>query len=247
MVDGQPDAPREIGGKHCQPREGERPPLDSSGDEKRCKERSQREALALVLRQCARREEQRGGRKHPGGVGAQPRCHRGNAEGNEERQGDVGVVRLQLVEKARHADDGQQRRCEQEPPGCCPQQAPGPADEADPEAEELQMDGSPVERSHEPEVDGFEPRQQERMLELDVDRARESGANGMPEVVERPGPKPPDRPPVPLEQRLDREEPGGGHGEHERGREHGEWGKVANAGSRRLPHASSRSLQPGSE
>src|SRR5436309_15875949 len=83
---------------------------------------------------------------------------------------------------------------------------PGSADERRREAELLEVDGRPVERTEEAKVDRLELRQEERILERGIPALGEHGRDRVPELVERTGAHAPECRAVALEQRLDREQ-----------------------------------------
>ena len=199
----EPDPPREVDRDHDRRGLDERPARAGRCDERRGDERGQREALALVLRQRAGAEEERGGRQQPRCAGAQPGGQAGDAEGDEHRQRDVGGVRRQLVEEGRSGHDREQRAREQERVGEGAQERPRAPDERDREAEQLQVEQGAVEASEEAEVDRFERRQQQRVLKGGIGRVGEDRRDRVAEVEQGPGTRPPDLPAVRLEQRLD--------------------------------------------
>ena len=86
VVDLEPDPPGQVDREHGGSGECERPACRRSCDERGRDDRGEREALALVLRQRPRGQEQRRGRQEPRSAGSQPGGEARDAEGDEARR-----------------------------------------------------------------------------------------------------------------------------------------------------------------
>ena len=146
LLDLDPDPPRKVREEDSARGEQERPVLAAASHGQSRQDRHQREHLTLVLRERAGGEEERRCREHPLGARAQPGREGSDPQRNEHRQGNVGVVRLQLVDERRCRDERQERRGKQDRPRRASEQRPRATDESDREAEQLQMDEGAVER-----------------------------------------------------------------------------------------------------